>query len=85
MEGSVKSAEALRSLRTMGLQQVAETVKQAFLVAKRKVMLRFEQGTSYYSTFFWSVVKLLGPVVVLAGPSSPASGTFASQFFEATC
>ena len=82
----MKSAEALRSLSTMGLQQVAETIKQAFLVAKRKVMLRFEQGTSYYSTFPWSIVKLLGPVVVPAGPSRQQaerdSRTFASELCE---
>ena len=45
----------------------ADEISNAFIVAQRKVLLRFEQGTSYYSTFPWSIVRLLGYIVEPAG------------------
>ena len=45
----------------------ADEISHAFIVAQRKVLLRFEQGTSYYSTFPWSIVRLLGYIVEPAG------------------
>ncbi|CAE7797350.1 PREP1, partial [Symbiodinium necroappetens] len=65
LEASSQAAVSLRHLQTFGEEAsgFAERVKAAFSTAQRKIMLRFEQGSSYYSKFPWNIVKLLGYTV----------------------
>lgn len=45
---------------------VAATIRQAFQHAKQKMLLRFDQGTRYYSEYPWNIVRLLQYVLVPA-------------------
>ena len=65
LEASSQAAVSLRHLQTFGEEasRFAERVKAGFSTAQRKIMLRFEQGSSYYSKFPWNIVKLLGYTV----------------------
>ncbi|CAE7562479.1 PREP1 [Symbiodinium sp. KB8] len=65
LETSSQAAVSLRHLQTFGEEAsgFAERVKAGFSTAQRKIMLRFEQGSSYCSKFPWNIVKLLGYTV----------------------
>ena len=58
-------AEAVKFLRQLSadMPEYYGLVRDAFALAKRKVALRFQQGTSFYNTFPWSMCSLLGFVL----------------------
>ena len=58
---SEATRQAMRALAAVS-QEHARLVTDAFLLAKQKVSLRFQQGSSFYSTFPWNVCRLLNYV-----------------------
>ena len=67
LESFQPAAAALAKLRAIGQSRLADDVKEAFITAQRKVLLRFEQGSAYYSKFPWCVVKLIYYILLPAG------------------
>ena len=61
-------------------------VNDAFTLAKRKVALRFQQGTSFYTTFPWNICKLLNYVQQPRGTqrdrASSESKLFAQELLQ---
>ena len=75
LEGFQPAAAALAKLRSIDEASlaVADDISKAFVVAQRKVLLRFEQGSAYYTKFPWCVVKLLQYLLVPAGQQRVAA------------
>ncbi|CAE7303624.1 PREP1, partial [Symbiodinium pilosum] len=55
-------------MRSANLDQ-GRLVEAGFELAKKKVYLRFQQGSSFYSTYPWNICKLLAYVMQPAGPA----------------
>ena len=81
------ASAALRKLRALGAAQasIADNIANAFLVAQRKVLLRFNQGTSYYSSFPWSLISLLGYVVQPSGPTRAQAVRTSRRYADELC
>ena len=75
LEGFQPAAAALAKLRSIDEASlaVADDISKAFVVAQRKVLLHFEQGSAYYTKFPWCVVKLLQYLLVPAGQQRVAA------------
>ena len=81
------AAAAIRRLKAFGAMQseTADAITRAFMVAKRKVMLRFDQGTSFYSSFPWSLVSLLQYVVEPSGQQRATAVVKSKRFAAELC
>lgn len=65
-ESNAKAVSALQALRSAGHPEVADSLLHHFVKAKAAMMLRFEQGTSYYQKFPWCMPRLLNYLLVSA-------------------
>ena len=76
-----KAAAALRELEKLD-KPAAQCVVNSFAAAKAAMLVRFEQGTSFYSQFPWNIPKLLTYILVprdLREQSVQASRDFARE------
>ena len=87
LENYAPASAALRKLRAMGAAQasIADSIANAFLVAQRKVLLRFKQGTSFYSSFPWSLISLLGYVVQPSGQTRARAIQTSRRYADELC
>ena len=65
---SEPARKAMDEMRSANLDQ-GRLVEAGFELAKKKVYLRFQQGSSFYSTYPWNICKLLAYVMQPAGPA----------------
>ncbi|CAE7699856.1 PREP1 [Symbiodinium sp. CCMP2592] len=87
LEGFQPAAAALARLRSIDEASlaVADDISKAFVVAQRKVLLRFEQGSAYYTKFPWCVVKLLRYILVPPGQERVAAERNSRQLAADWC
>ena len=71
--------KALLDLQELDAAQ-ANLVEAGFDLAKRKVHLRFQQATSFYTHFPWSLCKLLGYIKKPAGADRDAARARSREF-----
>ena len=84
LESSPKAVEALRKLQDVDSESAGK-IRNCFEIAKRKILLRFQQGTSYYTTFPWNVVSLLRYVLTPAGGARCKAVRQSRTFAEELC
>ena len=79
-----KASSALAELERLD-KDSAQAVARSFAAAKSAMLFRFEQGTSFYSQFPWSMPKLVRYILVPAESRNQAvheSREFARQLLE---